>query len=133
MITEVFLFDAPALVEQFRVQKRRLGVAAYVRQHEWEAARVYPEAAPRTRLPLTDAKREALKLFAETKLSGSSHSHQKRPGIASVPLGAPPPELTAAQPPCQAAARLLHCAPALRVDTLSPLRLRGWFMGLGQD
>ena len=79
VITEVFLFDAPALVEQFRVQKRRLGVAAYVRQHEWEAARVYPEAAPRTRLPLTDAKREALKLFAETKLSGSSHSHQNGP------------------------------------------------------
>ena len=66
VITEVFLFDAPALVEQFRVQKRRLGVAAYVRQHEWEAARVYPEAAPRARLTLTDAQREELKLFAET-------------------------------------------------------------------
>ena len=65
MITEVFLFDAPALVEQFRVQKRRLGVAAYVRQHEWEAARVYPKAAPRVGLTLTDAQREALKLLAE--------------------------------------------------------------------
>ena len=29
VITEVFLFDAPALVKRFRVQKRRLGVAAY--------------------------------------------------------------------------------------------------------
>ena len=63
VITEVFLFDAQALVEQFRVQKRRLGVAAGVREHEWEAARVYPEAAPRARLTLTDAQREALKLF----------------------------------------------------------------------
>ena len=62
VITEVFLFDAPALVERLR----RLGVAASVRQHEWEAARVYPAAAPRARLTLTDAQREALKLFAET-------------------------------------------------------------------
>ena len=66
VITEVFLFDAPTLVEQFRMQKRRLGVAASVRQHEWEAARVYPKAALGARLTLTDAQREALKLFAET-------------------------------------------------------------------
>ena len=45
MVTEMFLFAAPALVEQFREQKRRLGVAAYVQQHEWEAARVYPAVA----------------------------------------------------------------------------------------
>ena len=62
VITEVFLFDAPALVERLP----RVGVAAGVRQHEWEAARVYPTAAPRARLTLTDAQREALKLFAET-------------------------------------------------------------------
>ena len=66
VITEVFLFDALALVEQFYVQKRRLGVAAYVRQHEWEAARIYPAAAPSARLTLIDAQQEALKLFAET-------------------------------------------------------------------
>ena len=66
VITEVFLFDAPALVERLRRLGRRLGVAASVRQHEWEAARVYPAAAPRARLTLTDAQREALKLFAET-------------------------------------------------------------------
>ena len=54
------------MVKQFREQKRRLGVASYVKQHEWEAARVYPEAAPRARLTLTDAQREGLKLFAET-------------------------------------------------------------------
>ena len=66
VITELFLFDAPALVTRFRVQKRRLGVAAYVRQHEWEAARIYPEAAPGPLLTLTDAQREDLKLFAET-------------------------------------------------------------------
>ena len=63
VITEVFLFDASALVEQFKVQKSRLGVAASVRQHEWKTARVYPKAAPGARLTLTDAQREALKLF----------------------------------------------------------------------
>ena len=62
VITEVFLFDAPALVKRLP----RVGVAAYVRQHEWETARVYPAAAPRARLTLTDAQREALTLFAET-------------------------------------------------------------------
>ena len=62
VITEVFLFDAPALVERLDV---RVGVATSVRQREWEAARVYPAAAPGVRLTLTDAQREALKLFAE--------------------------------------------------------------------
>ena len=66
VITEVFLFDAPALVEQVRKQKRRLGVATGVRKNEWEAAMVYPEAARSARLTLNDAQREALKLFAET-------------------------------------------------------------------
>ena len=64
VITEVFLFDARALVEQFRVQKRRRGVASFVLKHEWEEAEVYPAAS--ARLTLTDAQREALKLFAET-------------------------------------------------------------------
>ena len=64
VITEVFLFDARALVEQFKKQKRTLGVASYVRKHEWEAARVYPAAAPRAPLKLTAADREKLKLFA---------------------------------------------------------------------
>ena len=54
VITGVFLFDAPALVEQFRKQKRRLGVAAGVRKNEWDAALVYPEAAGSG---TTDAKR----------------------------------------------------------------------------
>ena len=79
VITEVFLFDASPLVDRFKVQKRRLGVAAYVRQHEWEEARVYPKAALGARLTLTDAQREALKLFAEPKRS-SSHPHQNSPG-----------------------------------------------------
>ena len=78
MIKEVFLFDAPALVKEFRVQKRRLGVASYVRQHEWEAAMVYPEAASSARLTLTDAKREELTLFA-----GAPHPRPKRPGEPS--------------------------------------------------
>ena len=78
VITEVFLFDAPALVERLRKRGVRLGVATSVQQHEWKAARVYPEAAAGAQLALTDAEREALKLFAEPKLS-SSHPHPKRP------------------------------------------------------
>ena len=68
VITGVFLFDAHELVNRLRERGVRLGVATGVRQHEWAAARVYPAAAPRARLTLTDAQREALKLFAETKL-----------------------------------------------------------------
>ena len=66
VITEVFLFDAHELVNRLRKRKPnvRLGTAAGVPKHEWEAARVYPEAAPGARLTLTDAQREALKLFA---------------------------------------------------------------------
>ena len=79
VITEVFLFDAPELVKQLRSRDVKLGVAAYVRKHEWEEARVYPEAAASARLTLTDAQREELKLFAETKRSGSSPPTPKRP------------------------------------------------------
>ena len=46
VITEVFLFDAPEPVKRLRELGVRLGVATYVRQHEWDATRVYPEAAP---------------------------------------------------------------------------------------
>ena len=42
VITEVFLFDGPALVERLRRLRVRLGVATGVRQHEWEEATVYP-------------------------------------------------------------------------------------------
>ena len=105
VIKEVFLFDAPALVKEFRVQKRRLGVASYVRQHEWEAAMVYPEAASSARLTLTDAKREELTLFA----------------------GAPPPTTKTARRAftsraCQRLRRPpLRCGPP--GDTPGPLRL----------
>lgn len=64
VVTEVFLFDAPALVGRLREIGRKLGIAAGVRQHEWERARVYPVAAPEPPLTLTDTQREALKLFA---------------------------------------------------------------------
>ncbi len=66
VITEVFLFDAPALLQRLRERGVTLGTATSVRQHEWEAARVYPDEAPGAPLKLTDAQREALKLFAET-------------------------------------------------------------------
>lgn len=66
VVTEVFLFDASALVGRLRKIGRRLGIATFVRQHEWERARVYPAAAPESPLTLTDAQRMALKLFAWT-------------------------------------------------------------------
>ena len=64
VVTEVFVFDAPALVGRLRVIGRKLGIATYVRQHEWKRARVYPVAAPEPPLTLTDTQREALRLFA---------------------------------------------------------------------
>ena len=66
VITEVFLFDASALVERLRGAGRTPGVATSVRQHEWEAARVHPATAIDVPMTLTEAEREALKLFAET-------------------------------------------------------------------
>jgi len=66
VITQVFLFDAPELVARLRSRDVRLGAATSVRQHEWEAARVYPVAAPGARLTLSDTQREALKLFAQS-------------------------------------------------------------------
>ena len=66
VITEVFLFDAPELVERLRRRGVKLGDATSVRTQEWEAARVYPTAASGARLTLSDAQREAMKLFAET-------------------------------------------------------------------
>ena len=72
VITEVFLFDGPALVERLRRLGVRLGVATGVRQHEWEAARVYPASASGARLTLTGVQREKLRLFAENRPVGPS-------------------------------------------------------------
>ena len=66
VLTEVLLFDAPELVEQLRTRGVKLGAATSVQKHEWEAARVYPEAAAGARLTLSDTQRKALKLFAQT-------------------------------------------------------------------
>ena len=66
VITEAFLFDAPALVERLRKCGRHVGTAAKVRKNEWAEAMVYQAAARTAHLTLTDAQREALKLFAET-------------------------------------------------------------------
>ena len=67
VITEVFLFNGPALVERLRGLGVRVGVATFVRKHEWEAARVYPAAASGARLTLTGVQREELRLFAENR------------------------------------------------------------------
>ena len=74
VIAEVFLFDAPALVERLRRRGVRLGIGASVRKVEWEEARVYPAAAYGARLPITDAQQEALKLFTETGRSGGGEA-----------------------------------------------------------
>lgn len=66
VVTEVFLFDALALVGQLRKIGRKLGIATRVWEHEWERTRVYPVAAPEPPLTLTDTQREELKLFAWT-------------------------------------------------------------------
>ena len=59
-------------------QKLRLGVGSYVRDNEWEAAKVYP--APSARLTLTDAQREALKLFGPLRTARCAAPHTSRSG-----------------------------------------------------
>lgn len=66
VITEVFLFDAQALVTRLRRESRRVGVASYVRQQEWEAARIYPAAPRDSPMKPTAVQRKGLQLFAET-------------------------------------------------------------------
>ncbi len=62
VISEVFLFDAPALVERLRIRGVRMGVATSVTLAEWDAARIYPpsEFAP---LALTEGQMLAVRLF----------------------------------------------------------------------
>ena len=101
VITEVFLFDAPALVERLHRLGVRVDVATSVRQHEWETARVYPVAAPGARLTLTGVQREALKLFAENRPVGPSageRSTEGRDGQLSEPNKCDPHHWQAAQP-----------------------------------
>ena len=74
VIAEVFLFDTPALVQRLRRRGVRLGIGASVRKGEWEEARVYPAAADGVRLTITDAQKEALKLFTETGRSGGGEA-----------------------------------------------------------
>ena len=54
VITDVFLFNGPALVEQLRRTGRNVGVAAGVRQHEWEAARIHPGTAVNAPMTLSE-------------------------------------------------------------------------------
>lgn len=62
VIANVYLFNARALRQDLLARGRRVGVASSVRASEWAAAEAFPREHPL--LPLTDAQRRALALFA---------------------------------------------------------------------
>lgn len=62
VISEVFLFDAPALVERLRTRGVRIGTATSVTIKEWEAARIYP-ASEHSPLALTEEQLRQVGLF----------------------------------------------------------------------
>lgn len=63
LITEVFLFDGPALFQRLVEGGVQIGPVTSVMNAEWDAAWVYP-AAPGAPLTLSAAQRSALELFA---------------------------------------------------------------------
>ena len=62
LITQVYLFDAAALLAALRERGVKIGVASSIRSMHWEAAEIFPRANEDV-LPLTDEQREALALF----------------------------------------------------------------------
>jgi hypothetical protein len=63
LITSVFLFDAPRLVNELALAPVKVGIATSVRKHLWDAAELWPNQRNIT-LPLTDEQRRMLRLFA---------------------------------------------------------------------
>lgn len=62
LITAVYLFNAPQLLESLRTRGVRLSVATSVRVRLWDAAEIYSRPN-NSELPLTRAQVEALSLF----------------------------------------------------------------------
>ena len=69
VIESVFVFDAAALVRELlkRNPKKKIGIAAGVPVDLWEAAMIYPEPVSGL-LPVTDAQRDLLALFASSRI-----------------------------------------------------------------
>lgn len=63
VIAEVFLFDLAPLIGRLQDRGVKIGIATSVRQHEWEAARIYPEPAPEAVLRPTEEQKQLLSLF----------------------------------------------------------------------
>lgn len=62
LITQVFLFDAAALLAALRERGVKIGVASSIRSMHWEAAEIFPRQNSGV-LALTDEQRDALGLF----------------------------------------------------------------------
>lgn len=62
VIKEVFLFDAPALIERVRERGVKIGVATSVISSEWEAALIFPPPS-KAPLVLADYQLGLLRLF----------------------------------------------------------------------
>ena len=100
VITEVFLFDASALVDRLRKRGVKLGVPTSVWQPEWEAARVYPEAAHARRVNGCTVLHCAPALRMTRPARGGSHQHhswshvfgviQPRPSTALAQISCDP-------------------------------------------
>ena len=69
VIESVFVFDAAALVRELRRRNpnKKIGVAAGVPVDLWEAAMIYPQPVSDL-LPVTDARRDLLALFASSRV-----------------------------------------------------------------
>jgi hypothetical protein len=70
-IDAVYLFDAAELLAQRRAHNVNVGVATSVRQNQWEAAEIFPEAR-NPRLPLTPTQKSLLRLLAGPGGTGAS-------------------------------------------------------------
>ncbi len=62
LITSVFLFDGPRLVDELAKAGIKVGIATSVRKHLWDAAELWPNQRS-TLFPLTDEQRRMLRLF----------------------------------------------------------------------
>ncbi len=62
LITSVFLFDGPRLVNELAKAGVKIGIGASVRTYPWDAAELWPNQR-NTMFLLTDEQRRMLRLF----------------------------------------------------------------------